>query len=136
IFLAVARDQDNGNVAQNLLSLDGASWHALATPAFAERHAVIAVDDRFLTVGAQGEIWRSAPLPASPRGYDNWRATRFAGQASALAAADVDADGDGVGNLAEYLAGTDPRSAADRPAFAPEILAGELTLAVPRQPAA
>lgn len=136
LYLAVGRDQDNGNVAQNLVSFDGARWTALTTPAFAERRAVIAVGDTFLTVGNGGQIWQSAPVPASPRGFDNWQAARFAGQPAALALPHADADGDGASNLAEYLAGTDPLSPAQRPSLLAEMLAGELTLTVPRGPGA
>ncbi len=141
VTLAVARDVANGYAAQNLVSLDGAQWTALPTPAFAERRAVIALADSFLTVGANGQIWQSAPLvaatppPAPVAGYASWRERHFAGEPSALSVPGADADGDGVSNLAEYLAGTDPRSAAEQPSLTPRVTAGELSLAVPRDPA-
>lgn len=131
VYLAVVRDLANSDAAQNLLSIDGANWTALAPPSSAQRHAVMAHGGAFITVGAGGEIWRSAPLPASTSGFADWRAARFPGLPSGSAAGD-DPDGDGLKNLVEYALGLDPSAPSAAPALAAEILAGELTLTVPR----
>src|SRR5207244_3520497 len=48
--------------------------------------------------------------------YENTASVRWADLTAAVGAAARDKDGDGVSNLAEYLAGTDPTSAASKPA--------------------
>jgi PKD repeat protein len=131
LYLAVARDLANANAPQNLLSLDGANWTAIPTANYAARQSVITVGDTFLTVGDAGEIWQSAAVASSTSGYTQWRSASFA-DAPSLGDPATDADVDGVTNIAEYHAGTDPRSAASRPAAIVEILSGELTLSVPR----
>ena len=131
LFIAAARDQANANLPQNLISLDGANWSAIATANYAARQNVITVGDTFLTVGDAGEIWQSASVPSSTSGYTQWRSTAFA-DAPGLGDPLADPDADGVSNLAEYYSGTDPRSAASRLVAEVEILAGELTLSIPR----
>ncbi len=54
------------------------------------------------------------PATSQPISLEAWRALHFGELAnSALAADETDADGDGASNFDEYLAGTDPRAAAD-----------------------
>lgn len=131
LFIAVAKDLAASGIPQNLISLDGATWTAIATANYAARQSVIVVGDTFLTVGDSGEIWQSASVASSTSGYTQWRATAFA-DAPSLGDPLADADGDGAANLAEYHAGSDPRSATSRPALTVEMLAGELTLSIPR----
>lgn len=131
LYFAAAINRNQSSAPLSLVSQDGVNWNAISAPAFGERYAVIAVGTTFLSVGANGEIWQSAPAPAEAGGYDNWRAARFSAR-PADGEATADADHDGASNLAEYLAGTDPLSASASPVFAPSLLAGEITLAVPR----
>ena len=49
---------------------------------------------------------------------DDWKVRFFGSISSPLAADNVDADGDGVPNWQEYLAGTDPMNSASVLAFA------------------
>lgn len=131
LYFAAAINRNQSSAPLSLVSQDGVNWNAISAPAFGERYTVIAVGTTFLSVGANGEIWQSANAPAEAGGYDNWRAARFSAR-PADGEAPADADHDGTSNLTEYLAGTDPLSATVRPEFAPSLIAGELTLAVPR----
>lgn len=131
VYLAVVRDLANSDAAQNFLSLDGATWTVLAPPSATQRYAIVVHAGVFITVGSGGEIWRSAALPATTSGFANWRASRFPGLPAGSAATD-DPDGDGIKNLAEYGLGLNPSVASTSAALAAEILAGELTLTVPR----
>jgi len=52
-------------------------------------------------------VLSAAPAAAS-RTSDDWKINFFGSVTNSLAADNVDADGDGLSNLQEYLAGTDP----------------------------
>lgn len=130
VYLAVGVDQLNTATAVNLLSLDGATWTDISTAAYSQRQAVIAVGDVFYTVGASGQIWRSAPVTPATGGFANWLLSRFPSLPPGSSAPGDDPDGDGVPNLVEYATGTDPKSAASRPNLEPEVVDGVLTLTV------
>jgi hypothetical protein len=65
-----------------------------------------------------GAVWvmSAAAQPASITS-DEWKIAFFGSLTSALAADDVDADGDGMSNWQEYLAGTNPTNALSRLQF-------------------
>lgn len=64
---------------------------------------------------------RTITLTLADRPVDSWRFEKFGLQANdaSIAGDDVDFDGDGQTNLAEYLAGTDPRDGASQFAATP-----------------
>ncbi|MGO8700498.1 MAG: hypothetical protein ACLQVY_22645 [Limisphaerales bacterium] len=60
-------------------------------------------------------VWVNSPALQPPQiSSDEWRTTFFGSPASALAADNVDADGDGMPNWQEYLAGTNPTNALSK----------------------
>jgi hypothetical protein len=62
------------------------------------------------TIPGQVVVQAAASAPAS-RVSVEWRQRFFGSSAGAEAADDADPDGDGMSNVAEFLAGTDPRDA-------------------------
>lgn len=72
----------------------------------------------FETRGASVWVLRPAPAPLSIIS-DEWKIAFFGSLTNAAAADLADPDGDGVPNALEYLAGTDPTSAASRVQLAP-----------------
>ncbi len=73
-----------------------------------------------------------AQVPAAPasRTSDEWKIHFFGSTTNALAADNVDADGDGMSNLQEYLAGTDPTDALSSLHFSTSALITNGTPAV------
>ncbi len=67
----------------------------------------------FETRGASVWVGRAAPAPPSLIS-DEWKIAFFGSTTNPLAADLADPDGDGVPNVLEYLAGTDPTSATSR----------------------
>jgi hypothetical protein len=60
-------------------------------------------------------VWVNSPALQPPQiSSDEWRTTFFGSPTSALAADNVDADGDGMSNWQEYLAGTNPTNALSK----------------------
>ncbi|MBN1670496.1 MAG: hypothetical protein JXR37_05665 [Kiritimatiellae bacterium] len=79
------------------------------------------------------------PDPSDPDGDgipDAWELAHFGGTGVALGNAEEDYDGDGYANIAEFIAGTDPKSGASL--FAVDIAArgGRLRVGFPTVPAA
>ena len=65
-----------------------------------------------------GQVWvNSAALQPPQISSDEWRAFFFGSVTNSLAADNVDADGDGMANWQEYLAGTNPTNAQSRLQF-------------------
>ncbi|MBN1673067.1 MAG: chitobiase/beta-hexosaminidase C-terminal domain-containing protein [Kiritimatiellae bacterium] len=77
-----------------------------------------------------------APGDADADGLaDPWEISHFGTVSVPAAAADADPDGDGVDNLGEYVAGTDPTNAAAFPWLGARAPAGQVRVAVPTVPA-
>jgi endonuclease/exonuclease/phosphatase family metal-dependent hydrolase len=74
----------------------------------------------YLTVTAQGPGWESSPspllavttLPENPTSYQQWLGSQ--GLSPDAFPSDADSDGDGISNLQEYLADTNPSDPASR----------------------
>lgn len=63
----------------------------------------------YLFEAARGHVWVGDTVVADVRdASDDWKEHFFGGPLAALAAPEVDADGDGFSNLQEYIVGTDP----------------------------
>jgi alpha-L-rhamnosidase len=115
---------------QLLVNLPGNVTAIVMLPAFGATSPVALVDgnvvagtaaNNWLTVtnvgSGQHALWLSTnPAPATATLYNNWAAGWFGTNAAnaSLAGQTVDADGDGVNNFNEFVAGTNPLDAADR----------------------
>jgi hypothetical protein len=77
------------------------------------------------TVSVGGSI-----LPPTSQTSDDWKINFFGSVTNSMAADNVDADGDGMSNLQEYLAGTDPTNPQSRLQFSNSGLAANGTPAV------
>ncbi len=72
-----------------------------------------------------------APVPpATSKTSDEWKIFFFGSVTNSLAADDVDADGDGLSNYQEYLAGTNPTNALSRLQFSSSGFTANATRAV------
>jgi hypothetical protein len=76
-------------------------------------------DTEYTMESFPGYVWvRSTALTTPSVTSDDWKVRFFGSISSPLAADNVDADGDGVPNWQEYLAGTDPMNSSSVLAFA------------------
>lgn len=78
-----------------------------------------------------GAVWVGQPAPRPEEAIsDEWRIRFFGDTDNPLGAPDADPDNDGISNLLEFLAGTDPTDANSRPRLSanPRATAAGLTL--------
>ncbi len=117
----------------NLISRDGETWTALTTPVQGERNAAVVFNNTIVTVGQGGEIWQSDPIGdiVVPDPVLAWQELHFAG-VPLLSGLSEDFDGDGIPNLGEYSAGTDPKDSNSRVKPLAQVLNGKMTLTVPK----
>lgn len=72
------------------------------------------------------DFWTAAARFDTP--FTLWQAARFPAPDTALAAPQLDPDGDGAPNLVEFASGSDPRSAASAPGLTAALRDGRLVL--------
>ncbi len=118
---------------KNLISVDGSSWSDLAIQGQSERNGLALFNNTFVTVGKNGEIWQSGPIGdvVLPDPALAWQELHFPG-APPLSGWNEDFDGDGIPNLGEYSAGTDPKNIHSRVKLVTQVVGGQLTLFVPK----
>lgn len=113
VQLGVGFEGNNGDDV-DMISTNGLDWTPIDPGAVEDRTAITFFNGTFITVGDNGSIRQSGTVMSPAGGYGSWAEVHFP-EAPPLSDPGDDFDGDGWSNLAEYVAGTDPRDAGDVP---------------------
>jgi hypothetical protein len=117
IYFAAGINKDAADADINLVSGNGIDWTVLSAPVQQNRNAAVFFNDRFITVGQSGSIWRSDPIGRPESGWALWQYHNRTALGINRDSRD-DADGDGVLNIVEYALG----SLADNSSSTPSII--------------